>query len=404
MSLDRVAEGYLRVVLGVGGIDPNYVDAYYGPEAWRLEVEAAKPDHTALIGDAAEALHVLRGIDAETLSPIERQRAALLNKQLEATIVRVKALRDGFPSFDEESAGLYDLVAPHNPDAHYAAAMRDLAGALPGDGPVAERFDALQKQFLIPPDRLEAVFGAAINAARARTKGRVEMPADETFRTEYVRGEVWGAYNWYQGHSQSVIQVNTDFPIPIDRAVGLACHEGYPGHHVYNMLLEQRLVRDRGWMEFSAYPLYSPQSVIAEGTAEYGVDLCFPPDERLEFEQDVLYPLAGLDPARAAEFSEIRRLADRLAPAANDAARRYLDGDRTREETIDWLVEFSLASPERAAQRTRFFDAHRSYTVTYDLGKTLVKDYIESRATTPGDRWSLFTTLLSTPQVPSALR
>ena len=35
--------------------------------------------------------------------------------------------------------------------------------------------------------------------------------------------------------------MNVELPIYIDRAVDLACHEGYPGHHVYNALLEQEL-------------------------------------------------------------------------------------------------------------------------------------------------------------------
>jgi hypothetical protein len=45
--------------------------------------------------------------------------------------------------------------------------------------------------------------------------------------------------------------VNTDLPVYIDRAIDLAAHEGYPGHHVYNALLEKNLVRDRGWIELS---------------------------------------------------------------------------------------------------------------------------------------------------------
>ena len=86
----------------------------------------------------------------------------------------------------------------------------------------------------------------------------------------------WSGYNWYKGRHRSVIQVNTDLPIYVDRAVDLACHEGYPGHHVYNVLLEKNLLRDRGWVEFSVYPLFSPQSLIAEGTANYGIDVAFP--------------------------------------------------------------------------------------------------------------------------------
>src|SRR4029077_1061160 len=128
----------------------------------------------------------------------------------------------------------------------------------------------------------------------------------------------------------SLIQVNTDLPIYIDRAIDLACHEGYPGHHVYNSLLEKNLVKDRGWIEFSVYPLFSPQSLIAEGSANYGIDVAFPGSERITFERDVLFPAAGLNPARAAEYNEVQAVVDRLSYAGNEAARRYLNGEIDR--------------------------------------------------------------------------
>jgi hypothetical protein len=65
-------------------------------------------------------------------------------------------------------------------------------------------------------------------------------------------------YNWYKGQYTSVIQVNTDLPITIDRCDRPRLPRGLPGHHVYNALLEKHLVRDRGWVEFSVYPLFSP--------------------------------------------------------------------------------------------------------------------------------------------------
>src|SRR5947208_16966362 len=154
-----------------------------------------------------------------------------------------------------------------------------------------------RKPFVIPKEKLDTVFQLAIKECRARTLAHVALPPTESFSVEYVTNKPWGGYNWYKGNFHSVIQVNTDLPIYIDRAVDLACHEGYPGHHVYNALLEQRLVRDRGWIEFTIYPLFSPQSLIAEGTANYGIEVAFPGDERAAFERDVLYPEAGLDPA-----------------------------------------------------------------------------------------------------------
>ena len=143
-----------------------------------------------------------------------------------------------------------------------------------------------------------------------------------------------------------MIQVNVELPISIDRAVDLACHEGYPGHHVYNALLEQTLVRERGWIEFTVYPLFSPQSLIAEGTANAGIDIAFPGDEQTRFERDVLYPLAGLDPDTAEKYAAVQVEIEKLSYAGNEAARRYLNGEIDRAAAVAWLETWA-ADTER---------------------------------------------------------
>jgi hypothetical protein len=235
----------------------------------------------------------------------------------------------------------------------------------------------------------------------------VSLPEGESFVVEYVTDKPWGGYNWYQGNAKSLIQVNTSIPIYIDRAIDLAAHEGYPGHHVYNVLLEQHLVKERGFVELTVYPLYSPQSLVAEGSAVYGVDVVFPEAERLAFERDVLYPLAGLDPARAAEYRQVQELGRELEFASNEAARRYLDGRLDRQGTIDWLTRYSLMSKVRAEQRLRFIDTYRSYVINYNVGRHVVQDWVE-RGLPPSDatsaRWDRFRALLSSPRLPSSLR
>jgi hypothetical protein len=245
------------------------------------------------------------------------------------------------------------------------------------------------------------VFDKAIAEGRRRTLAHVQLPPHETFTVEYVTNKPWSGYNWYQGDYRSLIQVNTDLPIYIDRAIDLACHEGYPGHHVYNALLEQHLVRERGWVEFTVYPLFSPQSLIAEGTANYGIEVAFPGDERAAFERDVLYPEAGLDASQAVAYAKLQTLVDRLAYAGNEAARKYLNGAFDRKQAAEWLARYAMTSPVRAEQRTRFFDTYRSYVINYNLGKDLVKQYVESRG---GSRWDAFTRLLASPRLPSGLR
>jgi hypothetical protein len=228
------------------------------------------------------------------------------------------------------------------------------------------------------------------------------LPPGERFTVEPVVDKPWSGYNWYQGGYRSLIQVNVELPIFIDRAVDLACHEGYPGHHVYNALLEHHLVRGEGWPEYSVYPLFSPQSLIAEGSANYGIDMAFPGEQRIAYEKAVLFPLAGLDASRADAYYAVQALMRELTYAGNEAARRYLNGEITGEQAADWLVRYSLASPERARQRVRFFDTYRSYVINYNLGEDLVKAYVE-RARTPEERWRRFGELLSTPRLPGDL-
>jgi hypothetical protein len=319
----------------------------------------------------------------------------------------VRMLKGERLTFDEESKALYDAVAPTYPDAHFQQILDRLEKRFPGNGALVERYDAWRRNFVIPREKLDAVFKAAIAACRAETLQHVQLPSNESFTVEYVTNKSWSGYNWYQGNYRSLIQVNTDLPIYIDRAVDLACHEGYPGHHVYNALLEQHLVKERGWYEFTAYPLFTPQSLIAEGTANFGIEVAFPGDTRVTFEKATLFPLAGLDPSRAAEYYETQALVDELSYAGNEAARRYLDGRIDRDAAAAWLERYALMPHDRAAQRVRFFDQYRSYVINYNYGKDLVRTFIESRggsAANPAKRWQEFETLLSSPRLPSGLR
>ena len=84
---------------------------------------------------------------------------------------------------------------------------------------------------------------------------------------------------------------------------------------MYNSLLEERLYRKHGHVEYCIYPLFSPQSLIAEGSANYGIDMVFPTvTDRVAYESTVLFPLAGLDPATAADYCRIEGMVRYQAP------------------------------------------------------------------------------------------
>jgi hypothetical protein len=405
-----LAERYVRLVLAIGQHDADYVDAFYGPPEWRSEAERAKLPLEALAQQAAGLEKELGG----TAVPAGAKDGAMwtlrrqyLVRQLSAVRARLAMLQGTRFTFDEESRALYDAVAPTHTEAEFEAVLRQLSDRLPGEGTLIERYDRYKQGFVIPPSRLDRVFQESIRACRERTRQFVELPPTERFTVEYVTGKSWSGYNWYQGQYRSLIQVNTDLPVYIDRAVDLACHEGYPGHHVYNVLLEQHLMRERGWLEYSVYPLFSPQSLIAEGTANYGIEVAFSQADRLAFEKDVLFPLAGLDGATAQGYYEVLALVDRLSYAGNEAARRYLNGVLDRDGAAAWLERYAMYPRPRAEQRVRFIDQYRSYVINYNLGKDLVRGYIEKQAgrnASASARWRAFTDLLSSPRLPSGLQ
>ncbi len=404
-ALDPLAESYVKLALAAGVHDGDYVDAYYGPPEWRTAAEAAKLPLAEVRKQIDRLSADLAKVDAGDFDRLQASRHASLGKQVQALRTRLALVAGEKLSFDEESRLIYDTVAPHHDTAHYDAVLAELDQALPGEGTVAARYLAFRNRFIIPPDKLDAVFQAAIAEARARTLRRIPLPPDEKFTLEYVTGKPWAGYNWYQGGAHSVIQINTDLPIYIDRAVDLAAHEGYPGHHVYGALIEQKLLQGRGWVEFSVNPLFGPNAVIAEGTANYGINVAFPGAEKLAFERDVLFPLAGLDPAQADEYHRVLALTKELSFASNEAARDFLDGRINADEYAARLEKYSLMEPARARQRIRFTEKYRSYVITYNHGLKLVSDWVEARAQgDSGKRWEIFKELISTPQLPSGLK
>jgi hypothetical protein len=402
--MHALAERYVKTVLALGQHDKDYVDAYYGPPEWKQESDAAKLSLDAIAAQAGAVRADLAKL-ASGSDEMGRLRHQYLDRQLAALEARVRIIRGDRLSFDAESRALYDAVAPTLPAVHFQQILDTLEKRFPGQGTLAARYDAWRRPFVIPREKLDSVFQTAIKACRERTLKHITLPASESFTVEYVTNKSWSGYNWYQGNYRSLIQVNTDLPIYIDRAIDLACHEGYPGHHVYNALLEKHLVSDRGWVEFTVYPLFSPQSLIAEGTANYGIEVAFPGRERVEFERTVLFPAAGLDPSKAAEYYELQSLVDQLAYAGNEAARGYLDGKLSSAEAAAYLEKYAMYAPERAKQRVRFMDQYRSYVINYNLGKDMARRYIESRSGgNPGTRWVEFEKLLSSPRLPSGLQ
>ena len=397
-SLDVLAERYVRLVLAIGEHDPDFVDAYYGPPQWRADARAHKQSLEALDAAARHLPDALsRALPRDELSELRRRS---LVEQLASIRTRLEILGGKHLPFDEEARRIYGVAPPHHEDEFYRAIARDLDAIVPGDGPLRERMDAFKKRFIVPPERVNAALEAALTACRSATLAHTTLPQGESFQLELVKDKPWGAYNWYKGGYRSLIQVNVGLPLYANSMAGTMCHEGYPGHHVLNTLLEQHLVKARGWLEYTVYPLYSAESLLAEGTADFGRDLVFPDNTQWQWERDHVYPIAGIDPSLAELRHRVTELNRSLAYASIDAARAYLDGTRSGAQTVAWLQEFTFATEDEARHSLKFFETYRSYVVNYKLGEDLVRQYVDRVGGTDlHARWNVFLELLATPPI-----
>ena len=288
-------------------------------------------------------------------------------------------------TFDEESRLVYGAVAPPVDESELSRARAELDRLLPGQGPLAPRYTSFQRRFLVPSEALDEALTLALRECHRRTLERLDLPAEESVRIDYVSGAPWPAFASYLGDYRSVVEVSRDFPLAVGNVLEIASHEAYPGHHVVNVLRERSFGRERG-LETAA----GSEAILHEGLASYGLELAFPGEERLRFEREVLFPLAGLDPSEADRYHRVEREIRRLASLRIEAARAYLDGKRDRVQSVLFLENEALVPAPWAF--LRFVDRYRTYVIAYTLGPERVRRRIESRSTDPWREYAALAT------------
>lgn len=392
----------MHLALALGEHDSDYVDAYYGPAEWR---QAAREQAASLDDIAAAADRLIA--DLEAIDPANAETLLQLRHNFLLTHVRslatVSRLRNGLRlSFDEESLQIYGFVAPRFAQQHYEQTLARLDELLPGEGPTHERYRALKETLRIPDDKVQEVVRKGLDACRRVTQQHLVLPDGENFELEFVTGEPWGAYNWYRGNGQGLIQVSIDRPKYLGTSIQLGCHEGYPGHHAFSSLLDKNFLQDRGWIEFSVLPLFSPQGMIFEGSGDLASQVAFPDAARADFLRETVLPITGLG---AVDFGALRAIHDVMHDmryAGIEAARKYLDGEWSRTQTAAWLNEYALVGAEDMDAWFGFTQRYRAYRINYVLGEDLVTAFVgkENPDGSPEGDWRALEKLLSLPPAP----
>ena len=90
--MNSIAERYVKLVLALGQHDPDYVDAYYGPPAWKIEAEKRKAPLTAIDTEAGRLSADLGRMPGTGSDELTVLRYNYLGRQLEALRARVRML------------------------------------------------------------------------------------------------------------------------------------------------------------------------------------------------------------------------------------------------------------------------------------------------------------------------
>jgi hypothetical protein len=374
--------------VALGERDPDSLDFYAGPVAAVADLRRQPPPLPAI---KQEAGVLARRLASESFEPAEAGRAHALAADLAAMIARVDLLAGTRLSYDKESAVFFGVVlAPV--DEHGLAEIRARIGGLVGPGKrLVDRYAAFAARFIVPADRLPDVMRAALDECRRRTAAHVALPPGELVTLEFVRDKPWSAFSRYLGDGRSRIQINTDFQLTVDQVLQLACHEGYPGHHVRNTLQVPRRDGVDGAPERSVQLMFTPEALVSEGSAMLAIDVAFPGEERVRFVRERLFPLSGLDGSDADRHVEVERLTGDLQMAQIDLARRYLDGGLEFARAVTALEEQALVP--HAESLVKYINEYRSYVTAYTAGRRLMKSRLEAcGASHPSDdiRWSCF--------------
>ena len=396
ITIDDLAHRYVSLAVELGERDLDSLDFYAGSDLSIYKLKQ-KPESIDSLYRNALALRSQIANLQENASADEARKLFLLT-QIGAIVLRTEQLLGRNRSFDEESQTFFGVVAPGDNDAGPRKRVRARLAMLLGSSTrLSEAYTRYDTQFVIRSNLVPKVMDMALSQCRALTLEHMALPAGEHVDVEYVFHKPWSAFSRYLGNAHSLIQVNVDYPITVDRILNLACHEGYPGHHIFNSMRDQALVKGLHREEFLVQPTFSPQSYVSEAAASYAPIMLLSDAERLHIERDLLFPLAGISRSDARHYLEVEKLVARLHTAEPSIAREYLDDRLEFVRAADALQQETLM--QHGETTLLYLNEYRTYMLTYTLGNDMVRALVEAGQPSEAERWRRYLDLMTNPVV-----
>ena len=375
-TLDAIGAGYAQAALRLAQHDRSLVDAWRGPDRLRPgprgPVKNIAADIAVLREEAARA-------GADISSAEDQARLRYLTLQLDALRYAADRQLGRAASIDEQAREEFAMEFPPLDAAAVQRTLAEIAKLLPGNDTLANRVNDLRRRVRVPREKQRAVVEAALSACKDVSAPIFPLPAQEAFTlgfSQFGRHAGWDGWANHAGDFRTEIWINEEYSLDVSRALRLACHEGYPGHHVQHVLIDQWL-ESRQWMELRLTPGFGRHLLLTEGAAEVASDLAFPADRRAALYRDKLFPAAELNAADIDTLVRIEDLQRELLPVVTDVARGYLASTLSEERARERLANEALVAD--ADVMLAFIERQRARALVYGEGRRVIYSLLPSR-------------------------
>lgn len=365
-SLDAIAQGYVRAALQLAQHDPDLVEAFRGGDSL---IPGPRVPVASIAGDLRALRKALDQRTNHVGSGLEKARIDYLDAQLRALDFAAGRLLGRSTSIDEQARDEF-AVAFSQPDLEVVKrTLAEIDRLLPGPGRTIDRVIEFRRRLTIPNDRTQAVLRIALEACREAVAPVIDLPKDDSVAIRFHKNMPWDAFARYTGGHHTTIEINDAGPLDLSRALRLACHEGYAGHHAQHLLID-RLFEERRWPELQLMPTFGRHLLLMEGAAEVGADLALPAGRRRRLYRERLFPAASLDPKEIDTLVRLEDLVPLLLPVVTEIGRQYLDSRITQEQAAERLSSEALVSNPQAT--LAFIERRRGRALVYGEGRRVI--------------------------------
>ncbi len=404
--MSTLVEDYISLGLELNKYVDGLVDAYYGPRELADKVVGhTRVDPRKLVVTARELIAAIdsRGaLDATEVSH-DPVRAAWLHAQVVGLLTTAQKLAGVNVDYLTEVERCYGIRPRRVPRDEIDEALRVLDSLIPGAGPLRDRLIAYRERFVVPPEKLKPILMDLTEVFRERTSRLFGLPEGEGLEFEIVTAKPWSGFNYYLGNLKSRVAINADLPILSTSLAQLIAHEAYPGHHSEHTRKEVNLFNKRGQLEESIFLVGTPQCLIAEGLADFGLEIILGDEEftvvsELMIKRGINYP--------DQELKETRSAFETLSKVRGNAAWDLHQDGLPVDVVVQNLERDALLSPPRAAKAVEFLTdpTWRAYVTCYVEGYQLVKSFVGSPDRVPDStRVERFSRLITEQVLPKDL-